>query len=74
MKNLPIEYKVWVLSTKEHRIEHLLYKAIVGSICKLETPSIEEKVFKLDWQAQSDLLGRQFNLHLRDHLVHLLLR
>ena len=74
MKELPIEYKVWVLRTEEYRIEHLPYKAIVGSVCELEIPSVKEKVFKLDGQAQSDLLRRQFHLHLRDHLVLLLLR
>lgn len=74
MKELPIEYEVWVLRTEEHRIEHLSDKAIVGSVCELEIARVEEKVFELDGQAQGDLLGRQFHLHLRDHLVLLLLR
>ena len=74
MKELPIEDKVWVLRTEEDRIEHLPDKAIVGSVCELEVPRVEEKVFELDGQAQGDLLGCQFHLHLRDHLVLLLLR
>ena len=74
MKELPIEDKVWVLRTKEDRIEHLPDKAIVRSIGELEVPRVEEKVFELDRQAQSDLLRCQFHFHLRDHLVLLLLR
>jgi hypothetical protein len=74
VEELPIEYEVRVLRTEEDGIEHLLNEAVVGSIGELEAPRVEEKVLKLDGQAQGDFLGGQFHLHLRDHLVLLLLR